>query len=294
MLSKQKLKILIISLIFWFFSGQVNAQQETVLQEIKRTGLLKVGVRENATPFGYRDVNNNLAGLCLDFIELLRDGISKEINREIIAIRIYTSNLNNRFELVSDKVVHLECGPNTIEQRLERENIQFSAPFFITGTQFLIKQENLDKILLNSDFNNLTIGVLRNTTNQALLLSRYPLANLVEFQGRLGRRRGLQALQSGKIDAFASDGILLLGEAILQGLSLQRDYELIPEQPLNCNYYGLILPKNDPQWRNLVDSVIQTVEAQGLLSQWFNLVFSYVQETRNYCQNSNQDIDSSK
>ena len=47
------------------------------------TGLLKVGIREDAVPFGYRDINGDLEGLCLDFIAVLRDKLKQELIKTI-------------------------------------------------------------------------------------------------------------------------------------------------------------------------------------------------------------------
>ena len=89
---------------------------ETILEEIQRTGVLKVGVRSDAIPFGYRDNNKELRGICLDFISVLREQLKESIDREIILVKLFISTLYNRFEIVEDKIVHFECGPNTIRE----------------------------------------------------------------------------------------------------------------------------------------------------------------------------------
>ncbi len=274
---------LILSIVF---ASQLKAQQETVLEQIDRTGLLSIGIREDAVPFGYRDLNGNLSGICLDLIALLRQELTEKLNKKALAIKLYQSTLLNRFELVNDKVVNLECGPNTIRTISDYE-IQFSRPFFISGTQFLIKQENQNRVNPNGNLDGLKIGILVNTSTQAFLTAKYPAAEFVEFQGTTGRYRGVQALQGGQIDAFASDGILLIGEATLQGLSLESNYTLVPKLPLNCENYGLILPGNDPQWRSFVDSVIVQAREKGLFRRWFGVVLPEIQETINFCR-SNQ------
>ena len=49
------LTLVILSNVF----AALPAKSETVLEKIKRTGLLEVAMREDAIPFGYRDSNNN-------------------------------------------------------------------------------------------------------------------------------------------------------------------------------------------------------------------------------------------
>lgn len=286
-----KFYVIITNVFLFFLSGLPgSAQEKTVLEKIEETGLLRVGIREDAVPFGYRDVNGNLEGLCLDFIAVLREELKKKFDTQVLAIRLYKSTLFNRFELVSDRIVDIECGPNTIRELPEYE-IQFSSPFFLTGTQLLVRTDKAKSIDPSGSLENVNIGVLRNTTNEQLMAEKYPRANLVEFQGVTARYRGIQALQGDKIDAFASDGILLIGEALIQNLRLGPDYTLIPSNPIDCEEYGLILPNNDPQWLTFINSVITTVSARKLYGDWFGDIAPQIESIQSFCQANNGDLD---
>lgn len=243
-----------------------TAGAETVLDTIERTGLLRVAIREDAAPFGYLDAVGNSRGYCLDFFALLRNKLSQTLNRDILIIRLLKSDATNRFQLVADGLVDLECGPNTIVAEVPNQ-IEFSTAFFTSGTQFLIQTNARQRINLDSNLQNLNIGVIRDTTTAQYISDRYPLAQQQQFQGAMARMRGVQTLQQGRLDAFVSDGILLIAEVERQNLPLQN-YTLIPEQPLTCDRYGMILPANDPEWRNVVNSVIESSEAKQLLSRW--------------------------
>ena len=268
--------VILMSLMSSSFSLSVNAQEETVLERIEKTGLLRVGIREDAVPFGYRNINQELEGLCLDFIAILREKIKQKLTKKVIAVKLYKSTLFNRFELVSDRIVDLECGPNTIRE-VPDYNIQFSS-------QLLIKTDNQKRINPNSSLKDIKIGVLKNTSNEQLMIKKYPLANLIQFQGVTGRYRGIQAVQGGKIDAFASDGILLLGEAVVQRLRLGQEYQLIPKNPIDCEKYGLILPDNDPQWLGFIDSVIMSNSEKKIYQEWFGEITPQIDAIQSFCQ----------
>lgn len=122
------LTLVILSNVF----ATLPAKSETVLEKIKRTGLLEVAMREDAIPFGYRDSNNNLQGLCLDFIQLLREELKHKLNLQIISVKIYKSTLFNRFQLLENKTVDFECGPNSIRKNIP-DGVSFSRPFFCDG-----------------------------------------------------------------------------------------------------------------------------------------------------------------
>ncbi|MDJ0680215.1 MAG: amino acid ABC transporter substrate-binding protein [Xenococcaceae cyanobacterium MO_167.B52] len=278
----KQIKIILLSSIL-VVNLSLGIRAETVLEEIARTGILKVAVREDAVLFGYLDLNKDLRGYCLDLIALLKKRIKQRINREILTIRLFKSTINNRFAIVNNRVAHLECGPNTIKNNLRYDRVEFSQPFFITGTVFLIRKEDTERINLNTSLENITIGLLRGTTTAEFIAQKYPLATIINFQGVTGRTRGVQAVGQGKIDTFVSDDVLLLGEIVIQNLYLE-EYEFIPQFPLTCDYYGLIIPKNDGQWRDLVNSVIDSQETEKVFTEWFGPFLPNLQKTIEFCQ----------
>ncbi|PSF37289.1 amino acid ABC transporter substrate-binding protein [Aphanothece hegewaldii CCALA 016] len=282
-LSKLFLATLLVTVSFPI---PLKAQNKTVLENIQETGLIRVGIREDAVPFGYRNADNNLSGLCLDFVNQLRRQLQQELKRNIFTVKIFQSTLFNRFDLIEDQVIDLECGPNSIQTE-PSQFVSFSKPFLVTGIQFLIRKDDQLKFNVRGTLEGVTIGVLRNTSTEKFIRTRYPLATIQQFQGTTGRVRGIQALQRGRIDAFVSDGILLIGEATLLGLDLEKDYVIVPTQPLTCEYYGLILPKNNPQWQKLVNETIEIARSQLIIADWFSIVDSYIQETNVNCPDIN-------
>lgn len=262
-----------------------NTKAETVLEEINRTGLLKVGVRNDAIPFGYR-IDGALQGICVDVIRIIREELRNKLDRDIISIQLVVSSLDNRFNIVQDKVVHFECGPNTI-RKLEDYQVTFSQPFFLSGIKFILAKDK-EQNLINSDGKNFTIGLLRNTTTEIFMKAKYPEANFELFQGLRGSERGLQALRQGRIDAFADDGILLIGQSIAQRLPLGENHNFIlaPDPPFTCEKYGLILPQNDPEWENFINDSINLDEKMGIINNWFQNIFTFpsTQNTIEKCQ----------
>ena len=256
-----------------------TARAESTLDKIKRTGVLKVAIRQDAAPFGYLDANDNLQGYCLDFFTILEKQLLEKLNRNSLSVKLYKSTLNNRFELVSRGIVDLECGPNTIRSNVSEVN--FSTGFFQTGTQFLVKQNN--PIDLDGDLSNSRLGVINNTSTAEFVAQRYPLATLRKYSGVTARTRGVEAVEQGKIDAMISDGILLRAEAQQQELSSAR-YPLIPDVPLTCDRYGMIIPVEDPQWQNFVNSVINSSQIKALSTDWFGQLANYTQSAVESCK----------
>ena len=270
---KQKILSSLSLVSVCLFCCALPVKAETVLEKVERTGVLSVAIREDAAPFGYLDDNNNLQGYCLDFFALLEKQLVEELKRNSLSLKLLKSTAKNRFSLVENNIVNLECGPNTIRDDIP-DRTAFSTTFFVTGTQFLVNKKNRDRLDLSSKLQNIKVGAIGNTTTAEFIIDTYPLATVQKYSGVTARNRGVQAVSQGKIDAMVSEGILLRAEAQRQGLSA-IEYPLIPETPLTCDRYGMIINGKDPQWLDFVDSVIQSSETVELSQTWFGRLFNY-------------------
>lgn len=254
---------------------------ETVLAEIRRTGVLKIAMRNDSPPFGYIDRQQNLwTGYCSDLADSLGMYLAQELNLNAgVEVIKLPSTPENRLELVGDSA-HLECGPNTITEDAEAT---FSNTFFVTGTNFLVETDNTTKVDPSSSLEELKIGVLKNTLTEQFVRQNYPQANIVSFSGERGRAEGVRAIATGEIDTFASDGILLAGEVARQNLEPNK-YQLVPEKPLTCDFYGLILPQGDSQWRSMVNNFLSGQQLE-LREKWTTGFSDELLSNLDYCLN---------
>jgi predicted dienelactone hydrolase len=116
------------------------SREEFILEEIQRTGILKVAVRSDAKPFGYLNSNFNWTGYCASFVNSLEDYLELKLNRPGgVQVVTLPSNEKNRARLIQQGRVHLECGPNIIESKTE--GVAFSQPFFPKETKLWLKSD---------------------------------------------------------------------------------------------------------------------------------------------------------
>ncbi|WP_036484912.1 alpha/beta hydrolase [Myxosarcina sp. GI1] len=257
-------------------------QNRDVLAEIARTGMLKVAMRTDAAPFGYIE-RDRWAGYCADLATAFGDRLSQELNtaKPIKVIKV-PSSLANRFELVKQETVHLECGPNSI---VNNKEVVFSDPFFSSGTRFLVNGNNATKLDLENPLEGIKLGVLQGTTTQKFVERNYPDAEIFTYESNDGRSKGIQAVKNGDIDAFVSDIVLLTGEIDRQGLK-RNNYQTIPEYPLTCEYYGLILPAGDERWRYWVNTFIRDrATKEQVFDRWLGDYYNRAIADLDYCQN---------
>jgi predicted dienelactone hydrolase/ABC-type amino acid transport substrate-binding protein len=255
---------------------------ESVLAEIERTGILTVGLRKDAAPFGFINRDQAWDGYCGDLALSLANYLTPVLNRDTpIEVVELTSTLADRYDLVRDGTIHFECGPNTIRQDVA--GITFSNPIFIGSAQFLI-QAGQERVNPNLPLAGLRLAVLSDTTTEQFVQTTYPNANIVTFSGPEGRQNAIQAVAEGKIEAFVGDGILTYAALLLEGRPL-NDFALIPELPLTCEFYGLALPNNDPEWQTLVNQYLGSAGENAISNQWFSVLYPDSLSQADYCLN---------
>ncbi len=266
------------SLFFLLISPQL-AEAKNVEEEIKTTGVLKVGVREDSPLFGF---GKEKVGYCQDFAKNVAQELSREYGKEIKA-ELVKSTTQSRWVLVTDGVVHFECGPNTINpSQLRKYNIAFPTPFFVTATQILAKS-NLTEAQLKRG----KIGIIAGTSNAQEIEKIYPFGQIDDSFRR--RSHGIADVQTGEIDGFASDGILLIGTASVMNLSL-KNYSLftplVNERPF-CSAYAMILPGDaeNQSWRDKINNLIVKTDAKNTVwKNWFEQLLPYFESVTEVCK----------
>ena len=255
-----------------------------ILAEIQKTQTLKIAMRSDAAPFGYINSQQNLwTGYCADLADSLGQHLAHKLNIPTgIKVVKVASSLENRFKLVQENTVHLECGPNTI--RTNHKGTIFSDLFFVSGTRFLVSNEAVPQIDFDNGLQGIKTGVLKESTTEQFLQETYPEAEVIYFQGAKGRIDGVKAIVGGKIDAFISDGVLLSGEIERQNLP-RENYQLIPREPLTCDFYGLILPEGAPKWRNLINNFLRDEQHRKQRVKWLRDYYPQSVDDADYCLN---------
>jgi polar amino acid transport system substrate-binding protein len=219
----------------------------TILEKVAKTGVLTAGARKDTVPFGYVNENKQWVGYSIDLLERIRAKLEKDLKRPV-KLQLVEVSSSDRIQMVQDRKVDIECGSTTFTWNRQKY-VDFSVPFFFTGTQFLIKDSGAIKA--TTDLAGKKVGVIEGTSNQGDVTELKPVVQVVLLKNRAD---GIKQLQEGKIDAFASDGILLQG---LKSSALKGgNFAIVPDQVVVNGAYACMLPKDESDWRTLVNSSV--------------------------------------
>ena len=242
---------------------------EGTLDKIKRTGEITIGHREGSVPFGFYDDAGNWVGFSVDLGELLAKQLEKDLGMAIKNTK-KPVNPKTRIPLVANRTIDIVMGSST--HTIPREDtVDFTITFFLTGSQLLVAKGSPVK-----DFEDLAgkkAGAATGSTNEKALRDANtagvinPPCEIVGFEEH---PKGFLALQQGKIDAYCTDGSLLAG--MRQAAPTPEDWAVVGRL-LTYDPYAYIIPENDSNWRDYVNTflihLIKSGEFYQVYDKWF-------------------------
>lgn len=189
----RSLRILIAtSLFFWLGNSLlippgIGSDWETV----QKRGRLVVGVKDNLPPLGFKNSAGNLEGFEIDIAREL----AKELLGSTSAITFVPVKNSDRFPALFEDRVDLLVAQITLTANRARL-VDFSPPYYSDGTVLIVKRGQTvpgDRSL---------VALLKGSSTIASLQYRFPKVKLI---GVDSYQAGLEALQAGKVQAFAGD-----------------------------------------------------------------------------------------
>jgi len=222
------------------------------MDQIEKTGILKMGFREGSIPFAFIDPKiGKHVGFSVDMANLLAENLGKRFGKEI-KIKPFTVTPKTRMPMVVNGTIDAEMGSTTYTQK--REDVaDFSLIFFFSETTFLVAKDSGIKTL--ADLSGKRIGGARGTTN---LMAVRKLADEGKFKpdGIVTTEthpQGMLALKSGKIDAYTTDRSLLEG---IRMKDSDPDKWMTVDFAIAYEPYAYIVRENDSDFRDFINNTI--------------------------------------
>ncbi len=188
----------------------VPVMADKTMDQIEKTGKIKLGFREGSIPFAFVDPKvGKHVGFSVDMAGELAKYLGMRFGKTIEIVP-FTVTPKTRIPMVVNGTVDVEMGSTTYTQKRE-EQADFSMIFFFSETTFLVAKDSGVQNL--EDLNGKIVGAARATTNLRAVEKlanegKFKPANIVVTETH---PQGMLALKSGKIDAYSTDRSLLEG-----------------------------------------------------------------------------------
>jgi len=244
-----------------------EGQLSGTLQKARTSGTVAIGYREASIPLSYLSTRNEPIGYSIDLCRAIVDAMSTEVGRDLV-IKFVPVTSDNRINAVVSGQVDLECGSTT--SNVERKKlVDFSSVIFIAGTKLMVKKDSPIKSF--RDLAGRSVVVTTGTTNEKTmreLAAKFKL-NMTIVTG-VDHGDSYAQLVSGKVDAFATDDVLLYG---FIALNRAQDQLAVVGDFLSYDPYGIMFRKNDPQLASIVNTTLRELASSRELEQTYNKWF---------------------
>lgn len=261
---------LIVSVLF-VASLWAHDASAAVLDRLRDSGVLKIGYREDAAPFSYKNAIGEPAGYTVDLCRAVAVALKAQLNLAAISIDYVPVSAENRFEQVKAGKVDLHCGAATVTLS-RREIVDFSQPVFIDGASVLFRGDGPQTF---EDLKGKKVGVRAGTTTEmALWNTLQSLSVEAEVVAVTSHDDGLSQLESGAVSAYFADHAILAALVLRAkaGDNLRLSKRYFTQEP-----YALALPRGDSDFRLAVDRALSRIYRSPAIGQIFAKAFGTAQ-----------------
>jgi len=235
------------------------------LKQIGETKAVRLAYRSDANPFSFVNALGQPDGYTVDLCKFVVHSLELQLNTKL-AIAWVPVDTQSRFDAVATGAADMECGSTTVSfERMAR--VDFSSFIFMENTGLVVRTNS--GIFSVGDLGGKKIAVIAGTTNETALVKEVQRRQLQALLVRVkDRREGMASLESGAVDGFASDKLLLIGAQAADASA----YKMLPEN-LSYEPYAIALPRGDWAFRIAVNKGLSQLYASPQILEiylkWF-------------------------
>jgi ABC-type amino acid transport substrate-binding protein len=259
---------LTICLVLLAMGGPAAGQEmRPTLDKIKETGVLQLGYRETARPFSFRGTDGQPAGFSIDLCLQVASALRESQKLPGLKVAWVAVTPADRITKLVNGTIDLECGSTTITFG-RMEQVAFSHMISVDGGSLLATVDS--RIGTVKDLAGKRVGVIPNTTTEKALAAALTGASIQATVVPVTEvAEGLGGLEGGRLDAYASDRLLLAGllATAKNPAKLRLSDEFFSYEP-----YGLMMRRGDNAFQARVNRTLSTLYRSGLVQiyeRWF-------------------------
>lgn len=230
------------------------------LAKIDKTRTITIGYRDAAPPYTFLNRHQKIVGYTIDVCNYVIAAIRAAVG-EPIRVKYISTEASTRVPLVANGVVDLDCGNAAINQARMRE-VDFSLPIYFSVSRYVVRP--------NSGIHGLRqlvgkrLAVIEGTNADWLFTMKAQHGfnlHILDFESPA---EAILSVSTGRSDAFAGDDVALA--ALMHSNPLAAKLEVVGK-PFISNALGLMLARNNSQFRFLVNTTISRLIKTGVLDK---------------------------
>ena len=247
------------------FLSQANAAG--TLDKISASKTITMGVRDSSGALSYTLGDGKYTGFHVEICKRVIADLEKKLKTSIkTEYQVVTSQ--NRIPLVQNGTVDIECG-STTNNATRQKDVSFAVTTYVEEVRIAVKADS--NITSIAQLANKKVATTTGTTS-VQLLRKNERAKGINFEEIFGKDHAdsFLLLESGRADAFVMDGSILAGN--IANSKNPKDFKIVGEV-LSVEPIAIMIRKDDPDFKNVVDTSIKAMMKDGTIAkmykQWF-------------------------
>lgn len=243
------------------------------LDKIKETGTISLGHRETSRPFSFLGTDGQPAGYSVDLCLQVAAAVKQHLKLGDLKVHWVPATPADRVSKLVKGTIDLECGSTTITFG-RMEQVAFSHMIFVDGASLLATAASGVRGV--KDLTGKRVGVISHTTTDKVLASALGAASVKsQIINVADHQDGLKGLEEGRLDAYASDHLLLAG---LLSTAKDRTKLRLSGEILSYEPYALMMRRGDNAFQAQVNRALSALYRSSAIvpiyERWFG---SYTQ-----------------
>jgi glutamate/aspartate transport system substrate-binding protein len=246
------------------FAGELSG----TLKRINDSGQINIGYRTAEPPMSFIDQSDQPVGYSIDVCDHIATAVKRELGRDDIVVNHLPVTAESRFSDIESGRIDILCGATT-KTLARSERVDFTQLTFVTGASLLSLDsspvagiEALKAKRVAVVDNTTTIEALKMTLRDRLVDAQIVPVNSAS--------EGMAALDKGEVDAFSSDQVVLIGQALAR--KTEKKYFLSQEM-FSFEPFALAVARDDADFRLVADRALSQLyrsgQIGGIYKRWF-------------------------
>jgi len=260
--------LMVLALLLAGTNTALAGELSGTLKRINDSGQINIGFRTAEPPMSFVDQSDRPIGYSIDVCDHIATAVKRKLGRDDIAVNYLPVTAESRFTAIESGGIDILCGATT--KTLGRsERVDFTQLTFVTGASLL----SLDSspVMDVESLKAKRVAVVDKTTTidalKGALSERLIDAEIVPVNSAM---EGMDALDKGEVDAFSSDQVVLIGQALAR--KTDKKYFLSQEM-FSFEPFALAVARDDADFRLVADRALSQLyrsgQIAGIYNRWF-------------------------
>jgi glutamate transport system substrate-binding protein len=228
----------------------VEHPEGSTMAQLQQEGSIKVGTKFDQPLFGLkRATTGEVEGFDVEIAKLIAQAIDPNLEIEFVEAPSAV-----REDVLVNGDVDMVVATYTINDK-RKERVGFAGPYYVAGQDIMVPAGNPEGIEGVDDLNGKRVCSVSGSTSIENVREQAPEAEVTEF-GTYSQCA--DAMSDGRVDAVSTDNVILVG--LIE--ESNGEFELVGN-PFTEEPYGIGVPKDDDEFRNFVNDVLEEIFENG-------------------------------